>query len=87
VAENKEAIAARWDRDVRRVHLTSKSYWGLTLGDLRKVVAAADGMGDDAEVSVEELTKHHSRVDEWLPKKIRVTEEVAPDEQREAENR
>lgn len=76
---DKEAVAGRWDREVRKVALTTKSYWGLTLGDLRKVVTAAEGMGGDAEVSFEELRKHVALTDRWLARTIWVKEEVSDD--------
>lgn len=57
--------ATRYDREVRRVVFKShETYRDVKLGDLRKVVEAAEGMGDDAEVTVENLTKHWQRADE-----------------------
>lgn len=85
MTERKELKATRYDREVRRVVLKShETYRDVKLGDLRKVVEAAAGMGDDAEVTVEGLTKHWQRADEWVPRGIRVTEEIQPS--REGEN-
>lgn len=72
-----ESKAGRWDRTVRRASLNTTSTWGLTLGDLRKVVAAAEGMGDEAEVRFEGLRKHYSVTDAWFAASIRIVEEVS----------
>ncbi|MEQ6899262.1 hypothetical protein [Microbacterium sp. KR10-403] len=81
MGDKKQAEAQRYDREVRRVYLrTAKSYHDLTLGDLRKVVAAAEGMGDSSEVTFEGLSAHYQRKDEWHARKIRVTEELAREE-------
>lgn len=76
MTDKKEAKAGRYDRVVRRAVVTTAGHFGLTLGDLRKVVAASEGMGDDAEVTVEESTAHLMRRDEWRIKRVRVYEEV-----------
>lgn len=49
--------------------------WGLTLGDLRKLVTAAQGMPDDAEVTLDRdgTRSHYSKVDTLLAKRITVT--------------
>lgn len=79
MAERNVPQATRYDREVRRVVFKShETYRDVKLGDLRKVVEAAEGMGDDAEVTVENLTKHWQRADEWVPRGIRVTEEIRP---------
>jgi hypothetical protein len=46
---------------------------GLTLGDLRKVVAAADGMPDDARLTAEALSSHYSLKDVYFVKRVSVT--------------
>lgn len=76
MSSQKEAEALRWERTIRRVALTAASRPGLTLGDLRKVVRTAEGMGDAAEVTTVELTAHPFRKEEWCSMKIRVTEEA-----------
>lgn len=76
MSDKKESVAGRYDRTVRRATITTASYFTFTLGDLRKIVAAAEGMGDDAEVTVEEPNAHVSRKDEWRFKRVRVYEEV-----------
>lgn len=88
MSERKEPKATRYDREIRRVVFKSdNTYRGLKLGDLRQVVAAAEGMADEAEVTVESLTKHWQRADEWTPCGIRITEELRLAEQGEVENR
>lgn len=79
MADKKEAVAGRWDRTVRRAAITTTNYFEFTLGDLRKLVIAAEGMGDDAEVTVEEPGAHVMRKDEWRFKRMRVHEEVSDD--------
>ena len=79
MAERKEAEAQRYDRTVRRAVITTANYFEFTLGDLRKLVVASEGMGDDAEVTAEELTAHVMRKDEWRFKRLRVFEEVSDD--------
>lgn len=76
MTDKKESVAGRYDRTVRRAAITTASYFVFTLGDLRKLVAAAEGMGDDAEVTVEEPHAHVARKDEWHFKRVRVYEEV-----------
>lgn len=53
--------------------------WGLTLGDLRKLIAAADGMPDDAEVTLERdgMLEHYSKLDTLMAKRITVTSRKA----------
>ncbi|WDH77901.1 hypothetical protein PTQ19_10245 [Microbacterium esteraromaticum] len=79
MSDEKESRAGRWDSTVRRAAISSTNYRGFTLGDLRKLVIAAEGMGDDAEVTVEEPTAHLMRKDEWNFKRMRVHEEVSDD--------
>lgn len=76
MTDKKESKAGRYDRLVRHASITTASYFGSTLGDLRKLVAAAEGMGDNAEVTVEEPSAHVMRKDEWRFKRVRVYEEV-----------
>lgn len=79
MVDKKESVAGRYDRTVRRAVITTSSYFGFTLGDLRKLVIAAEGMGDDAEVTVEEPSAHVMRKDEWRFKRMRAHEEVSDD--------
>lgn len=75
--EKKPARAGRHESRVSTVRIRSEEYWGLNLGDLRRVVAAAEGMTDAAEVSFETLRKHYVRNDEWMARVATVREETA----------
>lgn len=78
--DKKEPEALRFDREVRRVYFsTVNDYRDVRLGGLRKVVAAAEGMSDDAGVTFLGLSKHWQRADEWNARKVRVTEEIKRD--------
>jgi hypothetical protein len=68
--------AQRSESRVENATIYSRDTWGLTLGDLRKLVAAAEGIPDDAEVTVEELRKHYSRIDVYLAKRVSVRSEA-----------
>jgi hypothetical protein len=61
--------------DVRRAIIENPSLCGLTLGDLRKVVAAPEGMPDKSEVRFEKLSKSYVYVDEWYAKRVNITHE------------
>lgn len=49
----------------------AKAFW-LELGHLRALVAAAEGMPDEANVSLEGLTKSYTQVDRWHAKRAHV---------------
>lgn len=74
--EKKIARVGRVESKVSTVHLRTTEYWGINLGDLRRVVAAADGMSDASEVSFESIQKHYVRNDEWMAKVVVVREET-----------
>lgn len=76
-SEEKESVARSRALYVKQSWIVTSSHWGLTLGDLRKLVTASEGMSDDAEVTFEDLRKHYSTVDKWLAKQAQVREEVA----------
>jgi hypothetical protein len=73
---SKETTAVRADYQTRTVGLSNTSIWGITLGDLRKVVVAADGIGDDAAVSFVGHEAHYAQRDEHFAKRIIVREAV-----------
>jgi hypothetical protein len=54
------------------VTIWNSNAYGVTLGDLRKLVLKAEGVPDDAEVTVEEVFPHYSRIDVKLAKRISV---------------
>lgn len=84
---SKETTADRSDYQARMVGLSNSSLWGLTLGDLRKVVAAAEGIGDDAPVSFEGHESHYSMRDEYFARRIIVRDiEMVTAADRESSN-
>jgi hypothetical protein len=68
--------ALRSESRVENATIYNRDTFGLTLGDLRKLIAAAEGIPDDAEVTVEELRKHYSRIDVYLAKRVSVRSEA-----------
>jgi hypothetical protein len=56
----------------RYVTIYNSDTWGVQLGDLRKLLARAEDLPDDAEVTIEEFTKHYSRRDVFMVKRISV---------------
>lgn len=66
---------------VRRATITNRDLCGLTLGDLRRLMDAAQGMPDDAKVRFEDLSKSYVYVDEWHAQRVNVQhEEKATDD-------
>lgn len=63
-------IANRSDTTRSEVTIWNKDSFGVTLGDLRKLVQAAEGMPDEAEVTVEELRAHYSLRNRHMAKRI-----------------
>jgi hypothetical protein len=75
VAKSEESRAVTANAQVKIASIHAVGHWGCTLGDLRKLVAAADGIPDSAEVLIEDLQKHYARVDTFLAETISVRSE------------
>jgi hypothetical protein len=73
---DKPTQAHRSECRVENATIYNRDTFGLTLGDLRKLVAATEGIPDDAEVTVEELRNHYSRIDVYLAKRVSVRSEA-----------
>ena len=72
MVDEKDPVARRSATAEQYVTIWNPATWGLTLGDLRKLVARAEGVPDDAEVTFENVRKHYSRIDVWVAKRISV---------------
>ena len=80
-AEKRETRAHRSQTVVSEATVYNGDIWGLTLGDLRKLVKAADGIPDDAEATLEDLVPHHSKKDLWRAKRLSVSHRAKAGEQ------
>jgi hypothetical protein len=54
------------------VTIWNSDNYGVTLGDLRKLVARTGGIPDKAEVHIEEIRSHYNLIDIKLAKRISV---------------
>jgi hypothetical protein len=75
VSEKRATQAHRTAELVRTATVYNGDNWGLTLGDLRKLITAAEGVPDDAEVTLDRdgLQAHYSKIDTVTTKRITVT--------------
>jgi hypothetical protein len=70
--EKKATVANRSVTTEQYVTIWNPDSYGVKLGDLRKLVARAEGIPDDAEVLIEDLVAHYSIKDMAMAKRISV---------------
>lgn len=68
----RDQVNWRSDSNVSTAYIRNLDVLGLTLGDLRKLIALADGMPDDAQVLLERLEASGTYVRQWHAKEITV---------------
>lgn len=73
MSDEKPTVARRADYIASEATIYNHALWGLVLGDLRKLVAEAEGIPDNAEVLLGDLKAHYSHKDAWLAKRISVS--------------
>lgn len=73
MSEQKATRAHRSQTVVSAATVYNGDTFGLVLGDLRKLITAAEGIPDDAEVTIEDVSAHYSRKDTYLAKRVRVS--------------
>jgi hypothetical protein len=69
---DKTTTANRSTTTERFVTIYNSDRYGIQLGDLRKLLARTEDLPDDADVTVEELVKHYSRIDVFMAKRVSV---------------
>jgi hypothetical protein len=72
VTDLKETQANRSITTEQYVTIWNPDRYGVQLGDLRKLVARAEGIPDHAEVLIEDLVTHYSIKDMAMAKRISV---------------
>jgi hypothetical protein len=72
VSDLKETRANRSATTEQYVTIWNPDRFGVQLGDLRKLVARAEGIPDDAEVLVDNITAHYLIKDVATAKRISV---------------
>lgn len=70
-----EFTGRRFETEESSVFGRSSSSIGMDLGELRKVVALAEGMADSSDVNLEEVSASNTRHDEYWFRVIRIRDQ------------